>query len=169
MKNIMKKAVICSVVLSMASLFALTNAHAEEGVKPISDTTGMVLYRYNTERDDFSIDHKRHNGIDILYDEYTFIKCPITGVVDACGTDSFGAWVVVTDKEKGDSVVFANLGDIFVKEGTPLKAGDALGVTGKEYVHFSYYPTGYKSNETTDPTAFLTMNGTKLNFEKAED
>ena len=167
MKKFLKKAVICGVVLSMASLFALSNVRAED-VKPISDTTGTVLYRYNMDTDDIAVERKLHNGIDILYDEYTTIKAPFEGKVVEYGRDIFGAYIVITDEKKGDSIAISNLRIAFSDIGKVVKAGEDIGVTGSNYIHVGYYPKGFESNETADPTAFLTMNGTKLDFKKAE-
>ena len=168
MKNIMKKAVICGVVLSMASLFAFSSVRAEDVMKPISDTTGTVLYPYHFEKKDKAGHYKAHNGIDILYDEYTTIKAPFEGKVVDSGRNIMGAYIVIADEKKGDAILISNLHIAFSDIGYVVKAGEDIGVTGMDYIHVSYYPNGTERNETADPTPLLTMNGTKLNFDKAE-
>ena len=167
MNNIMKKIAISTMAIAMAGLMTASNAYADETVKPIAPVEGEVLYRYSMDDSD---SQKKHNGIDILYEGTTFISTPISGEVVISGPDSMGDYVVITDTEKGDSILISNLRASFVKEGDKLKAGDEIGVADGDYIHVTYYPEGFMHRDVTnDPTAFLTMNGTKLNFDKVNN
>ena len=166
MNHIMKKLAIGTMALAMAGLATVSNVYADEMVSPLANAVGTVLYRYDMNADDVHV--RKHNGIDILYTDTTLILSPFSGKVVACDSDEFGAYVVITDTEKGDSILVSNMRDLYIEKGTKVQAGDVVGMAAGEYVHVSYYPKGFKHKKVTnDPTAFLTLHGTPLVFDKS--
>lgn len=166
MKHVMKKLVISTMAIAMAGLVSVSNAYADENVSPLANTPGTVLYRYDMNADNVHV--KKHNGIDILYTDTTLILSPFTGKVVECDSDEFGAYVVITDTEKGDSILVSNMRDLYTEKGAKVNAGDVVGMAAGEYIHVSYYPKGFKHKDVTnDPTALLTLNGTPLVWDKA--
>lgn len=168
MNKFIKRAILVGVSIMATGMVAVANVQTENNVKPIAPVVGTVLYKYNMINGGDANEYPNHNGIDILYDDLTFIHTPISGKVEKAGHDSFGAYIVITDEKNHDSVEISSLQEVFMEEGDTVNTGDEIGVTGDEYIHVAYYPKGFKTNETTDPTAFLILNGTKLNFDKAE-
>ncbi len=165
MKNMMKKLAIGTMAMAMVGLMTAGSVYADDTVKPLANATGTVLYRYTMDTDN-TLTVKKHNGIDILYPDTTFINTPIAGKVVEEGTTPTGAYVVVTNDDSGDSILISNLKASFVDKGDTLKAGDEIGVAEGDYIHFGYYPEGFENKDvTSDPTVFLTTSDNKLNFD----
>ena len=149
-----KLALLGNIVLATALTMGIVSAQDSVKTGAISKGTGTVVAEYSND----------HNGVDLLYDAGTKMTSPMDGYVAAMTCSGDTCYVVISNDEVGDSIVFLNLKSITVETGTRVKVGDVVGVVGDDPVHFGYYPHGLKDGETVNPLGFLKLNGSKIKF-----
>lgn len=87
-----------------------------------SDTTLLYNELYH--------DWRTHNGVDIAADLGCSVCAAAEGTVKETGTGSYGGYVVI-EHVNGITAVYAQLGDISVKEGDTVGAGEVIGTIGE--------------------------------------
>jgi murein DD-endopeptidase MepM/ murein hydrolase activator NlpD len=97
------------------------------------------------------------NGIDILTKKRSPVKAAEGGVVKYTGVLRGYGNIVIIEYSKEISMVYAYLGEIYVKEGENIKKGDLIARVGKDYqnrenvLHFQLL----KSGKPIDPLKYL--------------
>ena len=137
--------------------------HATDDVWPLTDNVGLVIRDYSASG------YEPHTGVDIRYDPTTAICTPIAGTVQTVNEDEeSGYFVLITNKENGESFILCNLVEVNVAEGDTVSAGDEIGLVGDEYLHVEYIPQGFGQGESVDPTPLLNAGGTRLEYPVSE-
>ena len=94
---------------------------------------------------------RKHHGVDIFAKRHTPIVSPVAGNVRFAGEKGLGGRVVwLRDSERGQTLYFAHLQDIYVRDNQRIEIGDTLGTVGNTgnarttppHLHFGIYKNG---------------------------
>ena len=140
----------------LATVLSMGMASAEESIQ-----TGAISQGTGTLMESFT---KDHNGVDLAYKAGTKMTSPMDGYVAVMDCSGDTCYVIITNDEVGDSVVFLNLKSTTVETGKVVKVGDVIGIAGNDPVHVGYYPSGLGSGRAVNPLGFLTLNHSKIKF-----
>lgn len=113
---------------------ASVTVNAEESCSfadPIPDMT--VLFGLSADAlvyNEFYGDWRTHNGIDIAAEQGCSVSAAASGTVTDVGKKSYGNTVTI-DHGNGFVSVYAQLGDVNVKEGDEIEQGAVIGIVGE--------------------------------------
>ena len=139
----MKKLALIGMALLTTVSIGMSYAENRTGV--ITDISAVVMSEYSDT----------HRGIDYVFTEDTKIRSPFDGYIEYVEEYNDNYYIVVTNKENGESLAFVNVSKFHLNEGDTVKAGDVLGEVIGDSLHVSYFPDGFKDGHAVNPGEYL--------------